>query len=47
MDTDKPVRGIIIANAISEDLIIATKRIPSIELVEYEISFNLKTVHKT
>lgn len=44
MDTDKPVRGMIIASEISEDLHLATKRIPDIQLVEYEISFSLKTV---
>ncbi|WP_339825531.1 endonuclease NucS domain-containing protein [uncultured Parasphingorhabdus sp.] len=46
MDTDKPVRGIIIANKISHDLILATKRIRDVKLVEYEISFSLKSVQQ-
>ncbi len=39
-----PVRGIIVANEISEDLILATSSIENIRLVEYEISFSLKSV---
>ena len=38
------VRGIIVASEISEDLILATSSIGNIQLVEYEISFSLKSV---
>jgi len=44
METDRPVRGVIIAHDISSDLKLATADIPNIELVEYEISFGLKHV---
>lgn len=40
---DKPVRGIIVASGITEDLKIATW-VPDVKLVEYEISFRLKQV---
>ena len=39
-----PVRGIIVASEISEDLILATSSVGDIDLVEYEISFSLKPV---
>ena len=38
------VRGIIVASEISEDLILATSSVENIRLVEYEISFSLKSV---
>ena len=38
------VRGIIVASEISEDLILATASVENIRLVEYEISFSLKSV---
>ncbi len=38
------VRGIIVASDISEDLILATSFIENIRLVEYEISFSIKSV---
>ena len=38
------VRGIVVASEISEDLILATSSIENIRLVEYEISFSLKSV---
>ena len=41
---DAPVRGIIVASEISEDLILATSSVKDIDLVEYEISFSLKSV---
>ncbi len=41
---EAPVRGIIVASEISEDLILATSSIVNIQLVEYEISFSLKSV---
>jgi endonuclease len=40
----KPVRGIIVASDITEDLRIAASMIPDVRLVEYEISFRLKPV---
>ncbi len=41
---DVPVRGIVVASEVSEDLILATSSIENIRLVEYEISFSLKSV---
>ena len=41
---DAPVRGVIVASEISEDLILATSSVENIRLVEYEISFSLKSV---
>ena len=41
---DAPVRGIIVASEISEDLILATSSVRAIRLVAYEISFSLKPV---
>ena len=41
---EAPVRGIIVASEISEDLILATSSVENIDLVEYEISFKLKSV---
>ena len=38
------VRGVIVASEISEDLILATSSVENIRLVEYEISFSLKSV---
>ena len=38
------VRGVIVASEISEDLILATSSVEDIQLVEYEISFSLKSV---
>ena len=38
------VRGIIVASEISEDLILAASLVENIRLVEYEISFSLKSV---
>ena len=40
------VRGIIVASEISEDLILATTLVENIRLVEYTISFSLKSVDK-
>ena len=39
-----PVRGIIVANEISEDLKLASSMVSSVQLVEYEISFSLRQV---
>lgn len=44
LGSPKPVRGIIVANEISRDLILATNRIPGVKLVEYEISFKLRAI---
>ena len=44
METAKPVRGIIIANEITNDLKLATSRVSDIRLIEYEISFKLRAV---
>ena len=41
---EAPVRGIVVASEISEDLILATSSVENIRLVEYEISFSLKSV---
>ena len=41
---DASVRGVIVASAISNDLILATSSVDNIRLVEYEISFSLKSV---
>lgn len=40
----EPLRGIIVANEISEDLKLASSMVSSIQLVEYEISFSLRQV---
>lgn len=40
----KPVRGIIVASEISEDLRMATSMISGVQLVEYELSFKLKPI---
>lgn len=41
---DRRVRGIIVASDITEDLKLAASQIPDVRLVEYEISFRLKSV---
>lgn len=38
------VRGIIVANEITQDLVFATKKLPFVKLFEYEISFSVKPV---
>jgi hypothetical protein len=40
----RPVRGIIIANEVTEDLKLAASLLPNVQLVEYEIAFRLKPV---
>jgi hypothetical protein len=44
METSKPVRGIIVAKEITDDLKFAASRIPNVRLIEYEISFKLKPI---
>ena len=41
---EAPVRGIIVASEISEDLILATSSIEHIRLTEYQISFSLRAI---
>ena len=41
---EAPVRGVIVASEISGDLVLATSSVENIRLVEYEISFSLKSV---
>lgn len=43
-ESNQSVRGIIVASNISEDLLLATKRLPGIALYEYEMSFSLKKI---
>lgn len=38
------VRGIIVANEITSDLILATRHLPAVKLFEYELSFAVKPV---
>jgi len=40
------VRGIIIAREISNDLHLATSKIPDVELFEYDLSVSLRKVNK-
>jgi endonuclease NucS-like protein len=44
METSKPVRGIIVANEITDDLKLAASRISGVRLIEYEIEFKLHSV---
>ena len=39
------VRGVIVARAISEDLLLACSMVPGVELFEYELSLSLKRVN--
>ena len=40
----KKVRGIIVANEITDDLKLAASRVSDIQLAEYEISFHVKSI---
>lgn len=42
MDNSKPVRGIIVAKEITNDLKLAASRIPNVRLIEYELDFRLR-----
>jgi endonuclease len=42
MENSKPVRGIIVAKEITNDLRLAASRIPSVRLIEYELDFKLR-----
>lgn len=44
MDTSLPVRGIIVANNITDDLRMAASHIPNVSLIEYEMEFRLRPV---
>jgi len=44
LSNGREARGIIVAGNISQDLILATKKIPSVKLFEYEIQFSVKPV---
>ena len=44
METSKPVRGIIVAKEITDDLKLAASRISGVRLIEYEIDFKLRPV---
>jgi hypothetical protein len=44
MQTAKPVRGIIVAKEITEDLKLAASRISGVKLIEYEIEFRLRSI---
>jgi endonuclease len=44
MEPSKPVRGIIVAKEITEDLKLAASRISNVHLIEYEIEFKLRPI---
>jgi endonuclease len=44
METSKPVRGVIVAKEITDDLKLAASRISGVRLIEYEIEFKLRPV---
>lgn len=44
METSKPVRGIIVAKEITDDLKLAASRISGVRLIEYEIEFKLRPI---
>lgn len=41
-EAGQPVRGVIVAKAISEDLLLACSEVPSVSLFEYDLSVSLK-----
>jgi endonuclease len=44
MESAKPVRGIIVAKEITDDLKLAASRISGVRLIKYEIEFKLRPV---
>jgi RecB family endonuclease NucS len=44
LSSGRGVRGIIVANDITPDLVLATKQLPMVKLFEYEISFSVHPV---
>lgn len=42
LENSKPVRGIIVAKEITNDLKLAASRIPNVRLIEYELDFRLR-----
>jgi len=45
-EPNQKVRGVIIAREISDDLHLATSKIPDVELFEYELSVSLRKINK-
>lgn len=43
-EPNQPVRGIIVAREINEDLLLACSLLPNVQLIEYELSLKLKQV---
>jgi len=46
-DDHQGVRGMIVANEISEDLTLACSRVPGVELFEYELAVQVRQVHSS
>jgi hypothetical protein len=44
METTQPVRGVIVANEITDDLKLACARLGDVTLIEYELAFKLKPI---
>lgn len=44
LETDKPVRGMIVAKVINEDLKLACSLLADVELIEYEMTFDVRRV---
>jgi RecB family endonuclease NucS len=44
MESIRPVRGMIVANEITNDLKLAALRMPDVRLIEYKLSFELNPV---
>jgi RecB family endonuclease NucS len=42
LESVQPVRGVIVANNITPDLVLAASLVPTVRLVEYELSFKLR-----
>lgn len=47
LGSGRVVRGIIVANEITPDLVLATRRLPAVNLFEYKISFSVLPVNAT
>lgn len=44
LESDKGIRGIIVANEITNDLVLATRHLPAVKLFQYGISFTVAEV---
>lgn len=44
LETERPVRGMIVAKAINDDLKLACSLLKDVELIEYEMTFNVRRV---